>query len=71
MSLSARHSLSASYRSARASALDSLTRFWTVFANAEWKRLGGRGVPLFVINRDVSSGFSEGGMARRLARYGW
>lgn len=40
-------------------------------ANAEWKRLGGRGVPLFVINRDVSSGFSESGMARRLARYGW
>ena len=40
-------------------------------ANAEWKRLGGTGVPLFVINRDVSHGFSESGMAERLARYGW
>ena len=40
-------------------------------AHAEWKRLGGTGVPLFVINGDVSRGFSESGMAKRLARYGW
>ena len=40
-------------------------------AHAEWKRLGGTGVPLFVINRNVSRGFSESSMAKRLARYGW
>lgn len=40
-------------------------------ANAEWKRLGGTGVPVFVINHDVSRGFSESAMAERLARYGW
>lgn len=40
-------------------------------SRAEWKRLGGQGVPLFVINGQVSSGFSEGGMSRRLAAYGW
>jgi len=40
-------------------------------AQAEWKRYGGTGVPLFVINREVSRGFSEGGMAKRLAKNGW
>ena len=40
-------------------------------ARAEWKRLGGKGVPLFVINGAVSSGFSAGGMSARLARHGW
>lgn len=40
-------------------------------ATAEWKRLGGVGVPLFVINGDVSSGFSAEGMTKRLTRYGW
>ena len=37
---------------------------------AEWKRLGGVGVPLFVINGEVSSGFDPGTMTQRLARYG-
>jgi glutaredoxin len=40
-------------------------------ANAEWKRLGGTGVPVFVINHDVSRGFSEKSMTEQLARYGW
>ncbi|HET9484697.1 MAG TPA: DUF4124 domain-containing protein [Xanthomonadales bacterium] len=39
-------------------------------ARAEWMRLGGRGVPLFVIDGEVSHGFSAGGMTRRLARDG-
>jgi len=37
---------------------------------AEWKRLGGVGVPLFVINGAVSSGFDADAMTQRLARYG-
>ena len=37
---------------------------------AEWKSLGGVGVPLFVINGEVSSGFDPQSMTRRLARYG-
>ena len=40
-------------------------------AKAEWKRLGGVGVPLFVINGKVFRGFSAAGMDQRLARYGW
>lgn len=39
-------------------------------AAAEWKRLGGVAVPLFVINGVVSSGFSAEGMTQRLTRYG-
>lgn len=38
-------------------------------ASIEWKRLGGVGVPLFVINGEVSSGFGEASMTRRLARF--
>ena len=40
-------------------------------AKAEWKRLGGTGVPLFVINGDVSRGFNADSMSRTLARLGW
>lgn len=40
-------------------------------SRAEFERLGGRGVPLFVINGQVSNGFSESAMSRRLAAYGW
>lgn len=40
-------------------------------AYAEWKRLGGTGVPLFVINGKVARGFSAAGMDKRLAAYGW
>ena len=40
-------------------------------AKAEWKRLGGVGVPLFVINGKVHRGFSASGMDQWLARYGW
>ena len=40
-------------------------------AKAEWKRLGGVGVPLFVINGKVHRGFSAAGMDQWLARYGW
>jgi len=40
-------------------------------ARAEHRRLGGKGVPLFVINGHVSRGFSVAGMHRRLARLGW
>jgi len=39
-------------------------------STSEWKRLGGVGVPLFVINGEVSSGFNAESMSRRLARYG-
>ena len=38
-------------------------------AYAEWRRFGGTVVPLFLINGDVSNGFSESSMAKRLARY--
>jgi len=40
-------------------------------AEAEWKRLGGTGVPLFVINGNVARGFNAGTMTKRLAAYGW
>lgn len=40
-------------------------------AHIAWKRLGGQGVPLFVINDKVSSGFSAESMSRRLAPLGW
>ena len=40
-------------------------------ARTEWKRLGGKGVPLFVINGEVSSGFSADSMARALSALGW
>ena len=40
-------------------------------AKAEWKRLGGIGVPLFVINGKVHRGFSASGMDQWLSRYGW
>ncbi len=40
-------------------------------AHAEWKSFGGQGVPLFVINRIVSRGFSEPSMTKQLARHGW
>lgn len=40
-------------------------------AYAEWKKLGGTGVPLFVINGKVARGFSDAGMDKRLAAYGW
>ena len=38
--------------------------------HAQWTRLGGRGVPLFVINGQVSSGFNADGMTQRLQRLG-
>jgi glutaredoxin len=38
---------------------------------AQWTRLGGQGVPLFVINGQVSGGFNADGMTRRLQRLGW
>jgi glutaredoxin len=37
----------------------------------EWTRLGGRAVPLFVVNGQVSHGFSADGMTQRLQRLGW
>lgn len=37
-------------------------------ANAEFKRLGGRGVPLIVVGREKMSGFSEQGFEDMLAR---
>lgn len=37
-------------------------------ANAEHKRLGGRGVPFFVVGREKMSGFSEEGLDALLAR---
>ena len=37
----------------------------------QWTRLGGRAVPLFVINGQVSSGFNADGMTRRLQSLGW
>lgn len=39
-------------------------------ARDEWKRLGGVGVPLFVINGRVSSGFTAESMSRKLAALG-
>lgn len=39
--------------------------------HAQWKRLGGQGVPLFVINGTVSSGFSAAGMTQHLQQLGW
>jgi len=39
--------------------------------HAQWTRLGGRGVPLFVINGQVSSGFNADGMTQQLRRLGW
>jgi glutaredoxin len=35
-------------------------------ANTEWKRLGGKGVPLFVINGRVSQGFDAETMSQKL-----
>lgn len=40
-------------------------------ARAEHKRLGGKGVPVFVINGNVSRGFDAERMSRRLAHLGW
>ena len=37
-------------------------------ANAEFKRLGGRGVPLIVVGREKLNGFSEQGFEHLLAR---
>ena len=37
-------------------------------ANAEFKRLGGRGVPLILVGREKMSGFSEPGFDALLAR---
>ncbi|MEX2199616.1 MAG: glutaredoxin domain-containing protein [Burkholderiales bacterium] len=37
-------------------------------ANAEFKRLGGRGVPLILVGREKMSGFSEAGFDALLAR---
>ena len=37
-------------------------------ANAEFKRLGGRGVPLILVGREKMSGFSEEGFDALLAR---
>jgi glutaredoxin len=37
-------------------------------ANAEFKRLGGRGVPLILVGREKMSGFSERGFDALLAR---
>src|SRR3970282_1037191 len=37
-------------------------------ANAEFKRLGGRGVPLIVVGREKLHGFSEQGFEHLLAR---
>lgn len=39
--------------------------------HARWTRLGGRAVPLFVINGQVSSGFNADGMTQRLQSLGW
>lgn len=37
-------------------------------ANAEFKRLGGRGVPLILVGRERMNGFSEQGFEDMLAR---
>jgi glutaredoxin len=37
-------------------------------ANAEFRRLGGRGVPLIVVGREKLNGFSEQGFEDMLAR---
>jgi len=37
-------------------------------ANTEFKRLGGRGVPLIVVGRERLNGFSEQGFEDMLAR---
>lgn len=37
-------------------------------ANAEFRRLGGRGVPLILVGREKMSGFSEAGFDALLAR---
>jgi glutaredoxin len=37
-------------------------------AKAEFRRLGGRGVPLILVGREKMSGFSEQGMDALLAR---
>jgi glutaredoxin len=37
-------------------------------ANAEFKRLGGRGVPLIVVGREKMSGFSEQAFEHLMAR---
>lgn len=37
-------------------------------ANAEFRRLGGRGVPLIVVGREKMNGFSEQGFEDLLAR---
>lgn len=37
-------------------------------ANAEFRRLGGRGVPLIVVGREKLNGFSEQGFEHLLAR---
>ena len=39
-------------------------------ANAEFKRLGGRGVPLILVGKEKMSGFSERGLDALLARAG-
>ena len=38
--------------------------------NAEFKRLGGRGVPLILVGKEKMSGFSERGLDAMLARAG-
>ena len=38
--------------------------------NAEFKRLGGRGVPLILVGKEKMSGFSERGLDALLARAG-
>jgi len=38
--------------------------------NAEYRRLGGRGVPLIVVGTEKMSGFSERGLDALLARAG-
>jgi glutaredoxin len=38
---------------------------------AQWTRLGGRAVPLFVINGQASSGFNADGMTQHLQQLGW
>ena len=39
--------------------------------HAQWTQLGGRAVPLFVINGQISSGFNAESMNQRLKRLGW
>lgn len=39
-------------------------------ARAEFKRLGGRGVPLILVGKETMSGFSERGLDALLARAG-